>query len=159
MVGYQIESRRIHKKVESHFLKIYEQKLNLENDLGKLEQRTNSYSDLMFMDIDKKVEEVLRASNFNFKNLNPTQADLQQMFQLLNNVERNIDNFDETFTTLRAELAAKLSENAPTFKSYITLTDDLVSFTPENVWSKDRFEMGLKILSKVTKFQAMLVSL
>jgi len=157
LLEYQIESKRIHRKVESQFLKIYEEKLSLERELGQLEQTTNRQSDLQFSDITKQVEQIIKASNFNFKNLNPSRQELENIYKMLENVERNLNVFDEAFQQLKDDLTQRLAVKTASAKSYIALGPEILEVSPDSFWETDPVKVAAKILKRIVTFQSVLV--
>lgn len=157
LLEYQIESKRVYRKVESQFLKVYEEKLNLESELGRLEQQTNRNSDLQFVDIGRQVAQILQAANFNFKNLNPSRQELSKLFGMLENVERNLDVFDDTFQRMKDDLIARLGTQHGPAKSYINLGPQLMEISPDSFWETDRLQVASKLLKRVVDFQSALV--
>ena len=159
VLEFQIENRRIRKKVNSQFLKVYEEKLDLERELSILEETTNTRSESYFANIEKEIERITRNSDDSFSKFNLTPKELQSIYFTLGKLEDNLDFFDETFNVLRRDLLLKVTARNLDRKNYVQVPRELWDFATEDVLGSDRFETTLRILGKMASFKASLVSL
>lgn len=159
VLEFQIENRRIRNKVNSQFLKVYEEKLDLERELSVLEETTNTRSESYFSNIEKEIERITRNSDDSFSRFNLTPKELQSIYFSLGKLEDNLDLFDETFNVLRRDLLLKVTARNVERKSYVQVPRELWDFATEDVLGSDRFETTLRILGKMASFKASLVSL
>lgn len=157
MLDYQIESRKNHRKIESQFLKIYQEKLDLENELSQLEVEVNNRADTQFANIEKVVQKIIKNSDYDFSRLNLSVVQLQSIYFSIDQIQSNLDFFDETFQVLKNGLLKKISSENSKSKQFISISEETFDFCRELSATMDKFECVSKIMEKVCEFKSSLV--